>query len=523
MKVLFVMQYPGYLRYYDSVVHGLAERGHEVEIVWELPRKQPEGRLALEGAGELVREGSKMPIRQDTWQPVARHVRRVTDFVRYLDPAFRDAAYLRDRNGASLPKGTRWLRRASTLPRPLARAALRTMLAAERAIPSARAFDRWLEKVAPDVIVLTPLLTDGSRLTDIHKAGRKLGIPVVMGVASWDHLTTKGMVRHEPDRVLLWNEIQREEAQHLHGIAPDRIEVTGAQPFDRWFQRTPSRDRRAFADRVGLRGSEPFVLFVGSTASISSPRDEVAFVRRWIAALRSSDDPLVAAAPVLVRPHPYNPGTWPRTDLSDLGDVAVWPRNGANIVDPDNRDDYFDSLSYASAVVGINTSAFIEASIVGRPTLTIRAPEFQSSQAGTLHFHYLRPENGGPVATAASMDEHLRQLSQLLADPEAARERMESFVATFVRPRGIDVPAAPIVIDAIEREGRRGRLPSRAPSAASKPGAAIVWAIGLALSSVDEKDRRRVAGLLKAASERQQDRALGASRRIAQLVGRRSS
>jgi hypothetical protein len=522
MKVLFCMQYPGYLRYYDTVVHGLAERGHEVDVYWEAPKKQSEGRSALEGASDLITERKRMPRRDDTWQPVARHLRRVTDFVRYLDPAFRDAAYLRDRTGRVLPPGTRWLRYWTTLPGPVARRLLHWLLAAERIIPSSRTFDRWLKKVRADVVVLTPLVTDASRLTDVHKAARALGIPVVMGVASWDHLTTKGMIRHQPERVLLWNAVQRREAEELHGVPADRIEVTGAQPFDRWFGRTPSKDRRAFADRVGLAHDAPFVLFVGSTASISAPEAEVAFVRRWISVLRASGDPLLAGA--LVRPHPYNPGNWPTTDLSDLGDVAVWPRSGANIVDPDNRDDYFDSLSYASAVVGINTSAFIEASIAGRATLTICAPEFSASQGGTVHFHYLRPENGGPLAVAESMEEHVSQLSAVLADEGASQARVERFVNDFVRPHGIDVSATPLVIDAIEREAARGRLDARRPSVASKLPAAVIWSIGMALSMLDPKDRGIARRLLAAVGESRRATISSAGRkRLVSNVARRAS
>jgi hypothetical protein len=64
----------------------------------------------------------------------------------------------------------------------------------------------------------------------------------------------------------------------------------------------------------------------------------------------------------------------------------VW---GSNPIDEVARADYFDSIFHSAAVVGLNTSAFIEAGIVGRPVLTIVVPEFVENQHGTVHFDYL--------------------------------------------------------------------------------------------------------------------------------------
>ena len=45
-----------------------------------------------------------------------------------------------------------------------------------------------------------------------------------------------------------------------------------------------------------------------------------------------------------------------------------------------------------SSDLGVNTSAMIEAAILGRPVLSVLAPEFAATQEGTVHFHYLLPE-----------------------------------------------------------------------------------------------------------------------------------
>ena len=66
--------------------------------------------------------------------------------------------------------------------------------------------------------------------------------------------------------------------------------------------------------------------------------------------------------------HPSRAHEWHDVDLTGLGPVAV---RGANPIDEQTRADYFDALFHSAAVAGLNTSAFIEAAIVGRQVLTI--------------------------------------------------------------------------------------------------------------------------------------------------------
>jgi hypothetical protein len=62
----------------------------------------------------------------------------------------------------------------------------------ERAVPANEAVADFLRKEQPDLLLLTPLLYFGSQQVDICAGGRAVGIPTVLGVGSWDHLTTKG-------------------------------------------------------------------------------------------------------------------------------------------------------------------------------------------------------------------------------------------------------------------------------------------------------------------------------------------
>jgi hypothetical protein len=52
------------------------------------------------------------------------------------------------------------------------------------------------------------------------------------------------------------------------------------------------------------------------------------------------------------------------------------------------------------------------------------------------------------------MEEHLRQLAGELERPGGRREQSLRFVQSFVRPHGLERPAAPLMVEAIEQLAR---------------------------------------------------------------------
>jgi len=343
----------------------------------------------------------------------------------------------------------------------------------ERAIPSNSVIEHYLLRANPDVLVVSPLVTNQSSQVDLLKSAQQVGIPTALCVASWDHLTTKGLMRIQPDLVAVWNHEQRQEAIDFHGTPADRIVITGAHSFDRWFDRVARRSRVDFCRRAGLDPSRPFVIFAGSTWSISSPKDrtrprvrrhlpprpEVEFVKRWIRAVRNGPGSLRDVG-IMIRPHPYNTEQWREIDLTSYDDVVVYPRHGANPVDNDDRAEYYDTLHHGAAIVGINTSAMIEAAIQDRPVFTIVDSSFDDTQTGTLHFRYLLPENGGHLQRANSLDEHARQLATALNRNQAPSA--QQFIKTFLRPQGVSSPSAPLLVAALEQLSVSN--PARPPS-----------------------------------------------------------
>jgi hypothetical protein len=181
-----------------------------------------------------------------------------------------------------------------------------------------------------------------------------------------------------------------------------------------------------------------------------------------VQSLRESVDATLREVPVLIRPHPKRAYEFDGLNLEQLPNVAVWPRGGEVPISDQAKDVYFDSIFHSSAVVGLNTSAMIEAGIIGRPVYTVLLPEFYDNQEGTLHFRHLLEAGGGLLHASRSLDEHFAQLRTALVTAPAASAN-DAFVEAFVRPHGLARPATPIFADAIERLPALRRAPSSSP------------------------------------------------------------
>jgi FkbM family methyltransferase len=466
MKILFVMRHSGYVRNFESTLRLLCDRGHTVDLAFQIA-----GTHWLLDAGDTTQElcrqypqfsRSTIPLRDDAWAYAARDLRIGLDYLRYLTPEYRDAPKLVERATREVSRALLQRTQQGLFRTQPGRALLsRTMRAALRAIPSDPRIDTFLEARRPDVLVVTPLIEPGAPQAEYIRSASALGIRSALCVASWDNLTNKGLIHGSVDLVTVWNEMMKREAVELHRIAPERVVVTGAQPFDHWFEWQASSSHEEFCTQVGLPGDRPYVLYACSSRFIAP--DEVSFVKSWLQELRQSASPSLRRVGVLIRPHPQNADQWTGVNLGDEA-VVVWPPAGQAPSDAESRAGYFHSIHHSAAVVGINTTAEIESAIVGRPVFTLLAPEFRDTQEGTLHFEHLRRVNGGLLHVAASFRDHLDQLDAAIRQPGAGDERCRRFVESFVRPYGIDQAATPRLVDALESLAQRpARAPGRAP------------------------------------------------------------
>ena len=459
MKILFHATLSTMLRHFDGVLRELADRGHTVRIATPDDRRNVAAPAVLTGH-ERISFVSAPGRRGDEWAAPIHEMRSLRDYLRYLDGRYNTSPKLRARAIKKLVRTVTHDERSHLIARcpkcddrlvddevgrlllGLGKPGLanlgRLLELMESTIPSDRTIESFLRAESPDVVLVTPLINLGSLQADYVKSAQALGIPVGFPVFSWDNLSNKGLVHVLPDRVFVWNDRQRIEAVKMHGVPKDRIVITGAPRFDPFFTMTPQVSREEFSQSHGLDAGQPLVTYLCSSSFVAG--HETDFVRRWIDEVRR--EPALAPCNILVRPHPREQTQWKKFERPPRVAVAFPQSMNAD-------QSLFDTLVYSAAVVGLNTSAQLEAGIVGRPVLTILAPEFADGQQGTLHFQYLLKSRGGFVEVAPDFDQHRQQLADAVAGRYDAAA-IRAFVQRFLRPHGLDRPATAIMAEAIE-------------------------------------------------------------------------
>jgi len=102
-------------------------------------------------------------------------------------------------------------------------------------------------------------------------------------------------------------------------------------------------------------------------------------------------------------------------------------------------------------VVGVNTSAFLEAAILDKPCVTIRMAKYGFKQSEQGHFRHLLL--GDFLETTHRFSEAASAIAKIIAGHDSKKRQRQLFVSDFIRPCGMDRSASEIIAQTIESAG----------------------------------------------------------------------
>lgn len=295
------------------------------------------------------------------------------------------------------------------------RAMLRWYFSSHRYVPSALV-GRMRDECA--AVVGGSLQTPA--VAPLLAGARRLGLPAVGYVASWDHAVGKGVISPHLAAYVVQNDAMRNELARYHGVDPARVTVTGWPQSDFFHVRRPFEAFAALARHHGLDPSRPVVLVMGNTPT-NTPY-EPRFFERLIAWWEESG--ARERFSLLFRPHPRDT-RWQERFAAAAGraGAAVQPLAEADL------ESLATMLQHGACVVTNAGTILLDSIVNDRPAVCVLydegAPPGETwATKNILGAHYGEVMGSQAFYRAESFDGVVEAIERGLANPgELAEER----------------------------------------------------------------------------------------------------
>jgi hypothetical protein len=250
--------------------------------------------------------------------------------------------------------------------------------------------------------------------------GRRLGLPLVGHIASWDHTVGKGIVSPHLRRYIVQNDVMRDDLVRYHGIEAERIVVTGWPQTDVFHRRRARAEYEELLSALGLDAARPVVLVMGNTPT-NAPY-EARFVERLVQWWEQTGS--VERFSLMFRPHPRD------REWRDRFSAAL-SRAGAAVQEPSFTDleTLAGLLQHGDVVVSNAGTILLDALVNDRPTVCVLydegAPPGESWAVKNVSGeHYRQLMNSEAFYRADRFEDVVAGIERALAEPqELAGER----------------------------------------------------------------------------------------------------
>jgi UDP-N-acetylglucosamine:LPS N-acetylglucosamine transferase len=219
-----------------------------------------------------------------------------------------------------------------------------------------------LERLTREQPVLALGNTQMHSVVPFIVAARRLDLPVVGHIASWDHTVGKGIVPPGLRCYVVQNDVMRDDLIRYHGAERSSIVVTGWPQTDVFHRRRTRGDFDAVVRGLGLDPSRPVVLVMGNTPT-NAPYEQ-RFVERLITWWRTSG--ANRRYSLLFRPHPRDRAWRDRF-------AAALNAEGAAVQQPSFTDLEILAvlLQHGDCVVSNAGTILLDALVNGRPAICV--------------------------------------------------------------------------------------------------------------------------------------------------------
>jgi hypothetical protein len=235
---------------------------------------------------------------------------------------------------------------------------------------SAEAEKRLLE-LKLDVIVCTgPFQYDQPA---IFATAKKLGIPTLAYIPSWDNVTTKNRMLFKYDGYIVWSEQIKKELHEVYPYTKNQpVYVVGAPQYDIFKQHKFYQTREKFCEEQGLNSELPIIVYaLGSPNFLKEHHGAIALAERV-------SQGYLGNAQLLVRPHPIHDNAELREEFEKFSPQVRLQKtaNAGRKLEERTQDntqivEWINTFRHANVVVNLSSTVTIDAAIFDCPVVNL--------------------------------------------------------------------------------------------------------------------------------------------------------
>jgi len=296
-----------------------------------------------------------------------------------------------------------------------------------------RDYDFYFEKYNPAGVVCANLFDEPE--VNLVRAAKKRGIKTIGFINSWDKVTARCILRILPDRVIVFNNIVKDELVRYDHVRPEDVFIGGMPQYDHYVTRNPvSRDM--FFTQMGIPPSHKLMVYapVGNVYGNSDwaimdflhrLNEEGKFGDNVEMLTRFPPNDSINQQEIAKRP-------WLRYDHPGLRFSDM--RGGDWDMDAHDLAHLADTLNAMSLLVGYASSIAIDVAFFDKPIISINfeveknlnPAQSPTSYQQMVHCKTLRRPGG--MRFVQNEEELIEWVRKYLADPTLDREGRKRLV-----------------------------------------------------------------------------------------------
>lgn len=261
---------------------------------------------------------------------------------------------------------------------------------------------------------------------------KRLKVPVIGMVRSWDNCWSKGLLRTIPDRVLVNNEIIKQEVVKLHDIKPETVEIVGLPQFDIFLKPGTLKTKQDFFKEIGADPTKKLIMF----SPVGEPLSHTDWQILDMLQKNGQNGRIKSDFRILVRLHP---GREMPLGKLEAGDKLIFDKPGMGLGKeveflPDDSLRLANSLYHCDLLIWIATTLGIDSAVYDKPQIVVNFDGYEKLEyidsVRRYHDedHMKRMLASGGVKVVISEEGLIAAINEYFANPELDKEKREILV-----------------------------------------------------------------------------------------------